>query len=312
MTLFQVAMQRDQDWTSLTELLRLDCLHFENLNAHVLPHKLTYCEQLRQVDETLRRIQYIEDIHSKYSVDLHAPKSLAQFDNAMEIILREKKKAAANVAQDIVGEVREQETFMREQNKLIDAAVRNFRQMLCHINVYKQVASAIGVSSGASLDIETSKADQVRESLISKEVLDATNVVYFGGTISQLEEPTMKRLLFRATRGRAILSTFELEVSEDDKLRGDNFHKAVVGYVIMFQDAGHTRQIVTRICQSFAFGDSRYYLEAQPRTVEQDLKDAHAQKQQLRELIVQSKQTFFDYLTSYRDHDQISIFQTYK
>jgi len=42
--------------------------------------------------------------------------------------------------------------------------------------------------------------------LINQDVLEATNISYFGGTLPLNEVNTLKRLLFRATRGRAMMT----------------------------------------------------------------------------------------------------------
>jgi len=71
-----------------------------------------------------------------------------------------------------------------------------------------------------------------------------SNVAYVGGTVDQRDELTLKKLLFRSTRGQAIISTFQLEVSDEDVLRGDDFHKRLTGYTIMFHDNGVMRKTV--------------------------------------------------------------------
>jgi hypothetical protein len=69
------------------------------------------------------------------------------------------------------------------------------------------------------------KNAKINESLINSEILDSSNICYLGGTIDTKEGHTLKRLLFRSTKGRAILTTFELNIAEEDVLRGDGFHR---------------------------------------------------------------------------------------
>jgi hypothetical protein len=69
------------------------------------------------------------------------------------------------------------------------------------------------------------KTAKINESLINQDVLESSNICYLGGTLDARDGITLKRLLFRSTRGRAILTTFELDVAEEDVLRGDNYHK---------------------------------------------------------------------------------------
>ena len=95
-----------------------------------------------------------------------------------------------------------------------------------------------------------------------------SNVCYVGGTVDQRDELTLKKLLFRSTRGQAIISTFSLEVSEEDLLRNDDFNKRLTGYTIMFHDNGVMRKTVMRVCQSFTIGDAvKQVIEVSPKTV---------------------------------------------
>ena len=87
----------------------------------------------------------------------------------------------------------------------------------------------------------------------------------------------MKKLLFRSTRGKAILTTFDLVVSEEDQVRGENFHQRLIGYVIMFE-SGPMRRIVDRVCQGFNLGEMRCNFEILPRNVQVELNQAVAAK----------------------------------
>lgn len=69
----------------------------------------------------------------------------------------------------------------------------------------------------------TQKSAKINESLLNLEVLESSNICYLGGVLEAKEGLTLKKLLFRSTKGRAILSTFEINVAEEDVLRGDYY-----------------------------------------------------------------------------------------
>jgi len=157
---------------------------------------------------------------------------------------------------------------------LIDEAVKSFRSLVCQINILGSVARIMGlqqekvITGDNELRISTTQKNaQNNESLINQEVLDASNICYLGGTLDAKEGITLKRLLFRSTRGRAILTTFELNVAEEDVLRGDSYHKNQIGYVVLFEDFGQMRKIVERVCQSFVVGEIKNLFEVNPKTV---------------------------------------------
>jgi hypothetical protein len=90
--------------------------------------------------------------------------------------------------------------------------------------------------------------------------LENTNISYFGGTLAQKDSQVLKRLLFRATRGRAIMTTFDLEIEQEDVIRGDNFHAENIGYIVLVEDNGPLRTIAQRVCKSFSTSeDNRVY-----------------------------------------------------
>lgn len=49
-------------------------------------------------------------------------------------------------------------------------------------------------------------------------MVEATGLAVIGGTILQSEENTLKRLLFRSTRGKAMLHTFDIVIDQKDIL----------------------------------------------------------------------------------------------
>ena len=183
---------------------------------------------------------------------------------------------------------------------MIEEAMRSFRQCLCQINIYNAVARAIGVADSKSLmDLEKSTTKQIEEPLVSSEIYENTNLSYIGGTLDRREELTLKRLLFRATRGRAILNTFELEVNDEDKVHGDEWIQNHIGYLCMFQEVGPLRKIVERVCSSFNLTGEHVVIEISPKSVSQNLKDTLGHKSQLREVLHQTKANFYEYLEHY-------------
>ena len=83
-------------------------------------------------------------------------------------------------------------------------------------------------------------------------MVEATGLAVIGGTILQSEENTLKRLLFRSTRGKAMLHTFEIVIDKKDVLieRDDPTDKKSIGYFVLFED-GPLRRPITKVCKSF-------------------------------------------------------------
>ena len=80
------------------------------------------------------------------------------------------------------------------------------------------------------------------------------------------EENTLKRLLFRSTRGKAMLHTFDIKIDEKDVLLDEDDANRTRGYFVLFED-GPLRRTITRVCKSFM---GNVY-ETSINTVTQDL-----------------------------------------
>ena len=73
-----------------------------------------------------------------------------------------------------------------------------------------------------------------------------------GGTVKQAELQTLKKLIFRGTRGRALVRTFDLDLDISDVLTNKSFtFDTLEGYVIIYDDSMNIGSIVRRICNSF-------------------------------------------------------------
>jgi len=81
------------------------------------------------------------------------------------------------------------------------------------------------------------------------------------------------------------MTTFELEISEEDIIRNDNFHTKSLGYIVLVEDNGPLRRVVERVCKAFSMNEDNRVFECHPRTVQEELRDCIAQKCQLRDLI---------------------------
>ena len=86
---------------------------------------------------------------------------------------------------------------------------------------------------------------------MDNDTIEATGLAVIGGTILLQEENTLKRLLFRSTRGKAMLHTFDIEIDQKDVLiEKDDHAPKMRGYFVLFED-GPLRRPITKVCKSF-------------------------------------------------------------
>jgi len=57
MRLYSIVYKKDDDWETVNELGKQDCLHFVDLNRDEQPHRLPYAFEIKQAEETERRVR---------------------------------------------------------------------------------------------------------------------------------------------------------------------------------------------------------------------------------------------------------------
>ncbi len=81
----------------------------------------------------------------------------------------------------------------------------------------------------------------------------------------------LKKLIFRGTRGKALVTTYDLNLDISDVLNNTSFSfDALEGYCIIFDDSTHIGQIIMRICNGFQLD----VFETSIPTFSRDLKEA--------------------------------------
>ncbi len=75
-------------------------------------------------------------------------------------------------------------------------------------------------------------------------------IAHVAGTIEVDERPRLKKLLFRATRGKA-LTYFKEFTLPRQRVAGQWVTKQKAVYIVVFQEGRQIREKITRICDSF-------------------------------------------------------------
>jgi len=76
------------------------------------------------------------------------------------------------------------------------------------------------------------------------------SIAYIAGTIEIEEKDRLKKLLFRATRGKALSYFREFELPRQ-RVKGHWIDKKKAVYIVVFQEGRQVRDKITRICDSF-------------------------------------------------------------
>ena len=170
-------------------------------------------------------------MYKEYAVPMKGPENVEQLEHAVQNIVQESKLSVSKLINMIETDVNAQETFLKKQHDLLKAGLKSFKEVLSRINVLTNVAKILKVDPEAAL-MDTEKSG-LKEPLLEPQAL-ATELAMIGGTIQVSEENTLKRLLFRSTRGKAVLNTFDLVIEEQDVLLDEDKANRKLGYFVIF------------------------------------------------------------------------------
>lgn len=154
-------------------------------------------------------------------IKITKPKNIKSFLEALQTVKSQKKKAANLLFDEIEHDVKEKEKFVLEQTNKIKEMNDNYLTMLDYEKVLDNVKFIIpqlgagrvraSMGGGAHVDEEEShrpvfsiNVDQNRNSDAAPLVEAEVNIAHVAGTIELDEQPRLKKLIYRATRGKAL------------------------------------------------------------------------------------------------------------
>ena len=155
---------------------------------------------------------------------------------------------------EIEADLDDKQRFLVQQGDSIEQMVNMYRTLLIKINVltHAEILLRQPNRGGPVYDIEDSVPIPGREGL--KEPLIARSgsggrsgsagaagegplrLCYMGGSLQKEDQQTFKKLVFRATRGKAFTQFYDLKIAKGDQLRSVNDHNDKVVYIIMFEE----------------------------------------------------------------------------
>lgn len=122
-------------------------------------------------------------------------------------------------------------------------------------------------------------------------------MIYYGGTVLNKDILSLKKIIFRSTRGKAVITLFDLVVNENDQVKDDNFHRERSGYIILVEDQAALRLRVEKVCKQFLPSEQGKVFQITPKTLVNDLKDQQDEKLKMREMLINTKTQFYDYMS---------------
>lgn len=236
----------------------------------------------------------------KLRVKIQKPKSIKSFLEALTAVKNSKNKASNLLFEEIEHDVRDKEKFVIEQTEKLREMRESYLTMLDYEKVLENVAVILPQIQGGNvrssvhggLDVEEAKGTSIN-SVERSPLLENTDNVYIthiAGTIEVDEKARLKKLLFRATRGKALTFFKDYEVNTGEV----NGIRTKTVYIVVFQDGRQLREKIVRICDSFM--GQRFDLPHMSQ-IEHKIAEVKRNIQESRTLTETSKKYLRTYLT---------------
>lgn len=139
--------------------------------------------------------------------------------------------------------------FLNDQAAKIEEMIKMYNTMIAKIGVLKRALTMFdGADTGLGSRVDAEK-DSSSEPLLNDS--NRLKFCYMGGTLLKEDQFRFKKLLFRATRGKAYVKFYPMDIPKGDRLRGMVNQRDKVVYIVMFQDGKVIRDKTTKLCSSF-------------------------------------------------------------
>lgn len=139
MDLYKVQISKDDCWTLMNELGKLHKLHFINLNKDAMAFDLPFINQVRDAEESLRLIDQIERVYSKFGIEMQPCINIESFYSSLQEIGGEMGKAQGNLFYGIKDEVRQSYNHIQSQQAILNQHFQTFKDNVYKIATYEKI-----------------------------------------------------------------------------------------------------------------------------------------------------------------------------
>lgn len=171
------------------------------------------------------------------------------FMEQLKIISENKRKALGLLFEEIQKEIARQETFIQTQNSQLKEAESSLTNLLDYLVVLQVSQEMIpNLDERFQNDPNIANLDQENNpqaNLISN-AADDTNLSKIAGVINAEEVERLRKLVFRATKGKSFVFTKDYD---QDQSVAEAQKRSV--YIIMYWAGDSVRDRIHRICDSF-------------------------------------------------------------
>jgi V-type H+-transporting ATPase subunit a len=235
MFFYKFTCLKDNAWKVISELGKLDSLDFVDLNRDEQVFNMTYGTQLKRCDEVLRNLAMLEEECKDMGLDLSQPENREELESIITLIEQLHKKSQHSLFDEVESKVNAWKKFTYDTMKSLKEVKERYFGML----MYREVVQFVDAKYKEAHKVDERQGskveDEKEEALININANDGLNTISttnIAGVIDKVDTQRMRRLIFRATRGKAMVITSDID---SELLKREGFAVPKAAYLVIFQ-----------------------------------------------------------------------------
>jgi V-type H+-transporting ATPase subunit a len=305
-------MTKDTCYESMKALGRLETVSFIDLNTDEQVYELPFATEVKRCSETLRRIGIIQQECERLRVPLKQPSTINEYYMAKDGLTNMYQVAEHKLYDSIEEEVQEYEQFLNSQTKSLKEININYEQLKDYYQAVKSAYEVISSSPESQENfsfvrgkLNAREFENQDDEMTAKRAMDSQEIskghhIHVGhivGTIDTKDLIKFKQLVFRATRGNALVQSQHIKAKKHRRRRTNYVDKS--SFIITFQDGEAMRRKLERIGLAYT---ARIF-DYPENQVEQTLMDLDMKIKDTKKLLTDSNHELRNYLIRLNDLD---------
>ena len=257
----------------MEELGKLDdCIQFVDLNVHNYEERKNFGNLIERCDQALKNIQMFENMADLYKEKIIKYKDYETFkldlENSMRNIDRNLGSTYFDLIENETSENNKKLKELIESYNLVDSQLnlliekksvydKSSELIFSQLNTYKipkKQNIGLGIDDQSQIQNILKSAENNQKSSLLLDDYDVSELNFISGIIKAEDDMRMKRMIFRASRGRALPTFFDLTV--EDKLTKQKIEKKIFTIFVQGGAQNFLAKKIIQICD--IFGASRF------------------------------------------------------
>lgn len=246
---------------------------FIDLNKNEQVYDLPFTKQIRRCNDVIRKIEYLQEVCISHGINQKRISTIVDFKEARDALKSELQTSKYGIFDMVEKRVDEKEDFINDQIKSIKDMHHSYNYLIEYKEVLEKVRTFMahkpsnvnslsnpfsddGQREARRTDSDenlfgnrsSGSLEEGHGNYSSSDNYRALNLSSLAGIINRVEVQRLKRIVFRASRGNALVHTIPI-IKPIKEYTGEVVDKDV--YIITFQDGEILREKLTKICDSF-------------------------------------------------------------